>query len=163
MCLTVKFENLCDGSLHIGSRVQGGGHERPEDTLSQVTAFEYWSVVQKRAQLLCKLWVYVLWRVWCHRVEMVRWCGEGGHYPLLDSWAPVRHRQTPFGSCWARVGCGAAEGSSHSSDTLIQSQHSVESFLVSEKQGPVLRLLNNVMWSYFYCLRQGHVHTQSVR
>ena len=99
----------------IAHREQGGGHE------SRHTAFEYWSVVQKRAQLECKLWVSVYDE--CGVVEMVRWCGEGGHYPLLDSWAPVRHRQTPFGSCWARVGCGAAEGST-SSDTLIQPQHS---------------------------------------
>ena len=41
---------------------------------------------------------------------MVRWCGEDTAHSWTLGHQP-RHRQTPLGSCWARVGCGAAEGS----------------------------------------------------
>ena len=86
--------------------MQGGGHERPEDTLSQDTAFEYWSVVQKRAQPLCKLWVSVY-----DECGVTEWRWWDGVVRTLPTPGLLGTSQTQTDSIWQLLGESWVRGS----------------------------------------------------
>ena len=157
VCLTVRFENLCDGSLHIGSRVEATRGQRTP--CPKTLHLNIGQLSRRELSLNANSWFLCYgecgvteWRWWDGVVRTLPTPGLLGTSPDTD--------RLHLAVVGRELGAGQLRGAHQWYIHWYCLNILWRVSLFQRRQGPGL---SNVLWSYLFCLRPSHVHTPSVR